>query len=93
MDDVCSRYYLRLLAIDRPGVFAQITHALGDAQISLASVIQKENVLAGDPPAEYAEIVLMTHEAADEAAMQRAIRSISGLAIVHEVGSLIRVEG
>jgi len=92
MDDVCSRYYLRLLAIDRPGVFAQITHALGEAQISLASVIQKENVLAGDPPTEFAEIVLMTHEA-EEAAIQRAIRSISELQVVREVGSLIRVEG
>jgi homoserine dehydrogenase len=73
-------------------VFAQITHALGEAQISLASVIQKQNVLVGDPPSESAEIVLMTHRA-QEAAMQRAIRAIADLPVVREVGSLIRVDG
>jgi homoserine dehydrogenase len=72
-------------------VFAQITLALGEANISLASVIQKQNVLAGDPPAEYAEIVLMTHEA-QEGSMQRAVRAIAALPVVHEIGSLIRVE-
>ena len=92
MDEVCTRYYLRLLAEDRPGVFAQITQALGEANISLASVIQKQNVLLGDPPVEYAEIVLMTHEAT-EAPMQSAIRAVSALPVVHQVGSLIRVEG
>ena len=92
MDEVCTRYYLRLLAEDRPGVFAQITQALGNAHISLASVIQKRNVLLGDPPVEYAEIVLMTHEAI-EAPMQRAVEAIASLPAVRDVGSLIRVEG
>jgi homoserine dehydrogenase len=92
MDEVCTRYYLRLVANDRPGVFAQITQALGDSSISLASVIQKETVLLGDPPAEYAEIVLMTHEA-KESAMQSALQAIENLQAVHQIGSLIRVEG
>jgi homoserine dehydrogenase len=92
MDEVCTRYYLRLLAEDRPGVFAQITAALGEARISLASVIQKRNVVVGDPPLEYAEIVLMTHEAL-EADMQQAVRVIADLPAVHAIGSLIRVEG
>jgi len=91
MDEVCTRYYVRLLANDQPGVFAQITQALGDASISLASVIQKESVWMGEPPTEYAEIVLMTHEAR-EASMQRAIQAIAHLPVVHEVGSVIRVE-
>ncbi|HZT05736.1 MAG TPA: homoserine dehydrogenase [Chloroflexota bacterium] len=92
MDEVCTRYYLRLLAHDRPGVFAQITHALGEAGISLASVIQKQNVELGEPRVQYAEIVLMTHEA-KEAAMQRALRSVRALAVVRDIGSMIRVEG
>ncbi len=91
MDEVATRYYVRLLAEDQPGVFAQITSALGEARISLASVIQKQNVLVGDPPSECAEIVLMTHRA-QEAAMQRAMRAIAALPVVREVGSLIRVE-
>jgi homoserine dehydrogenase len=92
MEEVQTRYYLRLLAQDQPGVFAQITNALGAAHISLASVIQKESVLVGDPAVEYAEIVLMTHEA-NEAAMRRAVQAIAQLPVVEQVGSLIRVEG
>lgn len=91
MDEVCTRYYLRLLAEDRPGVFAQITRALADAEISIASVIQKQNVVVGEPPAEYAEIVLMTHQAV-EASMQQAVRAIAALGVVRQIGSLIRVE-
>src|SRR3712207_911075 len=45
MDDVRSRYYLRLVAADRPGVIARIAGILGAHEISLASVIQKEDVL------------------------------------------------
>lgn len=92
MEEVSTRYYLRLLAQDRPGVFAQITRVLGDAEISIASVIQKENVILGDPPAEYAEVVLMTHTTR-EASMRRAIGAIEALPVVHQIGSLIRVEG
>ncbi len=90
MSEVWTRYYMRLLAMDRPGVFAMITTILGDLRISLASVIQKEDVLLGDD-AKYAEIVLMTHEA-HEAAVQEAVRRIAALPVVASVGSLIRVE-
>src|SRR5918997_2500658 len=48
MADVVSRYHLRLVAADRPGVIARIAGILGAHDISLASVIQKEDVLAGD---------------------------------------------
>jgi homoserine dehydrogenase len=91
MEEVITRYYVRLLAHDRPGVFAQITTALGAAQISMASVIQKQSVLVGDPPVEYAEIVLMTHHAT-EAAMRQAVEAIGALPVVRQVESLIRVE-
>jgi homoserine dehydrogenase len=91
MAEVCTRYYLRLLVTDQPGVFAQIAQALGDAQISLNSVIQKENVVLDDGK-EFAEIVLMSHDA-QESAMQQAVRAITNLDVVHSIGSLIRVEG
>jgi homoserine dehydrogenase len=89
MGDVRSRYYLRLVAADRPGVIARIAGVLGAGGISLASVIQKEDVLAGDD--RYAEIVFMTH-AAREDAVQRALAEIRGLDVVARIGSLIRVE-
>ena len=91
MDEVETGYYLRLLVHDRPGVFAQITTVLGEAEISIASVIQKENVTFVEPAAEYAEVVLMTHKTR-EAAMQRAVRAMGALPAVYKIGSLIRVE-
>jgi homoserine dehydrogenase len=93
MREVRTRYYLRLIAADRPGVIAQITQVLGEHEISLASVIQKEDV-AVDPASDqrHAEIVLMTHRA-HEAAMQRAVALIAKLPTVARIGSLVREEG
>ncbi len=93
ISEVWTRYYLRLIAVDRPGVIAQITRVLGDHAISIASVIQKEDVLLeGAADLRHAEIVLMTHRAS-EAAMRDAVARIARLEVVAEVGSLIRVEG
>ena len=87
--DILCRYYLRLVAADRPGVIAKIAGILGEHEISLASVIQKEDVLTGEH--RYAEIVFMTH-VAREGAMQRALEAIEALDVVSSIGSLIRVE-
>jgi homoserine dehydrogenase len=84
-----TRYFLRLLTLDRPGVMAAIATVLGDRGISLASVVQKESVVLGDDiPG--AEIVLTTHEAS-EAAVQEAIAILSHMPVVRSVGSLLRV--
>ena len=56
MQELETKYYLRLNVADRPGVLAQIAMVLGDLRISIASVIQKET----DEVAQRAEIVLMT---------------------------------
>ena len=42
MDDIRSAYYLRVMALDRPGVLAQVAGILGQHDISLVSVLQKE---------------------------------------------------
>ena len=95
LSEVSCRYYLRLVATDRPGVIAAIAQILGDLEISLTSVIQKEDVPDLAPAVgngeRYAEIVFMTHQAR-EAAMQDALREISQLPAVARVGSVIRVE-
>jgi homoserine dehydrogenase len=87
MDDLETRYYLRLTVADRPGVLAQIARVLGEAAISISSVIQKE----ADESAQTAELVIMTH-LAREAAMQRAIAELRQLPAVQDVGNFIRVE-
>src|SRR4029077_6320215 len=84
-----TRYFLRLLTLDRPGVMASIATVLGDRGISLASVVQKESVVLGeDVPG--AEIVLTTHMAS-EAAVQEAITILAQMPVVNTLGSLLRV--
>jgi len=87
MSEIETRYYLRLDVADRPGVLAQITKVLGDHQISISSVIQKEV----DSAAQTAEIVIMTHPA-QEKAMQQALDDLTQLAVVKEIGNFVRVE-
>ena len=41
MDEIRSAYYLRVMAMDRPGVLAQVAGILGGHDISLVSVLQK----------------------------------------------------
>jgi homoserine dehydrogenase len=84
-----TRYFLRLLSLDRPGVMASIATVLGDRGISLASVVQKETVVLGDD-VPGAEIVLTTH-VASEAAVQDAIATLRQMPVVKMVGSLLRV--
>ena len=84
-----TRYFLRLLTIDRPGVMAAIATVLGDRGISLASVVQKESVVLGDD-VPGAEIVLTTHMAS-EAAIQEAITILATMPVVKTVGSVLRV--
>ncbi len=48
MDDVLTNYYFRFSAVDRPGVLSKIAGILGKHDISLSSVIQKENKLEAE---------------------------------------------
>ena len=82
-----TKYYLRLIVNDMPGVLAQITRILGELKISIASIIQK----AAYQTNHSAEIVIMTHES-NEQSMQAAVKLINDLETVHQIGSMIRVE-
>jgi homoserine dehydrogenase len=80
-----SRYYLRITVADRPGVLAHVAGTLGEAQISIASVIQKELDADGS-----AEIVIMTHQAA-EGDLASALKAIAALPDVRAVEQRLRV--
>jgi homoserine dehydrogenase len=56
---VPSRFYLRLMVQDRPGVLAEVTRALAHHAISISSVIQHE-ALDG-PEGNVVPLVIMTH--------------------------------
>jgi homoserine dehydrogenase len=86
MEEVTSAYYLYVSALDQPSVLAQVTGILGTHEISIASVIQK-----GRHQAKAVPVVLMTH-AAQEGAMQRALREIDALRVIVVPTRMIRVE-
>ncbi|NPV28635.1 MAG: homoserine dehydrogenase [Firmicutes bacterium] len=87
---ISSKYYVRLVVKDQPGVLASIAGVFGNHQVSLASVIQKRTlVMSGEI---MAEIVVITHEV-QEQNIQDALVIIRGLSIVGSVENVIRVEG
>jgi homoserine dehydrogenase len=85
MDDVTTRYYIRMQVEDRPKVLASVASVLGDHQVSIASVVQRET-LDG-----LAEIVWLTHPAV-ERNIKAALAEIQTLDPVRTVNNLIRVE-
>ena len=87
IDELDFRYYLRMTVADQPGVLAAIARVLGDASISIASVIQQEV----DESAGSAEIVITTHRAR-ESGLSDATGKLTELDVVREIGSIIRVE-
>ncbi len=87
MADIRTCYYLRLSAIDKPGVLSKISGVLGSYNISIKSMIQK-----GRKKERAVPVVLMTHEAR-ERDMANAVRDISKLNVVSGRPFYIRVEG
>lgn len=84
--DVACRHYLRIPAVDRPGVLARIASILASGGISIDSVIQRQKQKQGAVP-----VILMTH-IAREKALQRAMDRISRLKVVRDRPVRIRVE-
>ncbi len=77
-----GRFYLRVTVDDSPGVLAQITQALGEQNISIASVLQHEpDVDAPSEEKQAISLVIMTHETTEGAA-SKACERMSKLACV-----------
>ena len=86
MEDVVMPFYMRISALDRPGVLSKISGILGKNDISIASVIQKGRRIKGAVP-----IVMMTHEA-KEKNVHRALKEIDQLGVILGKTIFIRVE-
>ena len=82
-----SRFYLRFVVKDQPGVLSKMSNILGEKKISIASVIQKENPNLNSG----AELVFMTYKST-QSAIDEAIEKIVELDIVEELKSVFRVE-
>lgn len=85
--EVETAYYLRLQAIDKPGVLAEITRILGDREISIEAFLQKEP----EPGMTHVPIILLTQKVR-EGNMNAAIQAIEKLQVVSGRIMRIRVE-
>jgi len=88
IESVETAYYLRLTALDRPGVMADIAGILGDEGISIEAIKQKEPA-AGET---HVPLIMLTHRV-QEARMNRALARIEALDAVHGQVVRIRMEG
>ncbi|HEX4781593.1 MAG TPA: homoserine dehydrogenase [Usitatibacter sp.] len=87
MEQVETAYYLRLRALDRPGVLADVTRICADQSISIDAIFQKE-AAEGE---EQVDVVILTH-ATVEKNINAAIRKIEALATIPVPVVRIRLE-
>lgn len=85
IEDICSKYYLRLTVIDKPGVLHDISGILSRYDISLESVNQRRKNKGKEVP-----IFVVTHEAAEKN-IRSAVKEIDELDLVKEDTLFIRV--
>ena len=89
--DVVSKYYIRLLCADRPGVLSQVATAFGEEQVSIAEVVQGSGGPDRPDEGDEAELVLVTHSVR-EASMNAVAKRLQAIPDVHRVMNVIRVE-
>ena len=85
--EIQTAYYLRMRVDDRPGVLAEITRIMGDKEISIEAVLQKEP----ESGVTRATIIMLTQKI-QEQQMVDAIDAIKRLEVVHGDVHRIRVE-
>ncbi|HWA08382.1 MAG TPA: homoserine dehydrogenase [Opitutaceae bacterium] len=85
LENVLSRYYLRMTVRDQPGVLAHIAQITARHRVSIASVIQ---TAAGRKDA--ASLILTTHES-NERAIRATLADLARLKSVLEAPLLLRI--
>ncbi|MDO8662615.1 MAG: homoserine dehydrogenase [Candidatus Omnitrophota bacterium] len=86
VDDFKSRYYIRFMVLDKPGVLARISGVLAKFGISIGSVSQKER-----NKTQFIPVVMLIHEA-KEKDMRNALSVINRMDVIKEKPVVIRME-
>ena len=85
IESITSKYYLRLVVEDRPGILAKIASIFGQEAISIESMLQK-------PAKEgLANLLLSTHTT-QEAAIQKALTTLQKQEFLKQEPVMIRIE-
>jgi homoserine dehydrogenase len=87
MEDVETAYYLRIAALDQPGVMAEIAGILGSEGISIEAIKQKEP----EEGETHVPLIMLSHRVR-EGRMNRAIARIEALSTVKGEVMRIRME-
>jgi homoserine dehydrogenase len=87
IDEFENKYYIRITAVDKPGVLAKISGILAKFGISIASVNQKEKNKTHIVP-----VVMVTHEV-KEKNLRGALKMIDKLVEIKDKSVAIRIEG
>ncbi len=87
MEKVETAYYLRMQAEDKPGVLADVTRILGEKEISIEAIIQKEPMAGSDK----ANIIILTHRVLENN-MNNALAEVEALNTIQGEVTRIRVE-
>lgn len=82
--EIESKYFLRMLVADKPGVLARIADKLGKNNVSIAQVIQKNKIN------DYAELVVITDSVLEQN-FADALVSIREMDTTKEISTVIRV--
>ncbi|UDQ97421.1 homoserine dehydrogenase [Lentisphaerota bacterium WC36G] len=88
IDDIETRYYLRLQVADKVGVVAQLSKALGENNISISSIVQKETK---DEESGNVSLKIITHKAIEKE-LKAAVSKIESLADVCDKVKIFRIE-
>jgi homoserine dehydrogenase len=89
--EVSTAYYLRIPAVDQPGVLAKVAQILSVNGISIEAVIQREHAIRSTGDVPWVPVIILTHRVI-ERSMDVAVAAIQNLKeVVHRI-TRIRVE-
>ena len=87
ISQITSAYYLKMTALNQPGVLADVTRILGDNDISIEAIEQKR----ATAQTQFADVIILTHQT-QESKMNTALQQLNNLPSVSEEIKRIRVE-
>lgn len=85
ISEINTRYYIRMMVKDCPGVLAGIAGVFGNQQVSLAKVLQEQS------QDKEAEVVFITHKV-QEGSLMDALKILEGMSMVKSISNVIRLE-
>ncbi|MHC4737415.1 MAG: homoserine dehydrogenase [Planctomycetota bacterium] len=87
IDNIISRFYIKLMVKDQPGGVAHFSKVLGDHQISISGALQRE----GRGPLNTVPVVIITHPT-QQKNITAALKDLEALDVINGKPVCIRIE-